>query len=279
MPNGVVSMKRMNNAIFPECQDKGRVYQLCEPKQRKDGLGDGIEPRPAPIWVTEETLTEALPRELLNPDSRVRRISTWPIMRTSVYLDISDFSKAPPGQELLIINSLVRALNDEGLWIGRGHGLPRKIEARLCIGDGYIIVFKEAMLGAYFAAYLAHLIEVLVANDWLAVDFHFRMGVHCGPVYTFWDQGRNGWNYIGEGINGGNRVLSAMGKTYDDTVYISAEVRQELMATVNFYPGKNHLLQHLHNRGRQLDKHERPWRVYEVNHSAVRSNDLHIRLS
>src|SRR5262249_32277180 len=160
----------------------------------------------------------------------------------------SDFSKAPPGQEVLIINSLVRMLNDSGLWIGQGHGLPNEIEARLCIGDGYIFVFKEPMLAVYFAAYLAHLIEVLVASKWLAVDFHFRMGVHCGPVFSFWDQGRNGWNYIGDGINGGNRVLSAMGKGYDDTVYISSEVRHRLMETANNFLGKRHLLNHLSNR-------------------------------
>jgi class 3 adenylate cyclase len=122
------------------------------------------------------------------------------------------------------------------------------------------------------------LVEVLVANRWLPVDFHFRMGIHCGPVYTFWDQGRNGWNYIGEGINGGNRVLSAMGKEYDDTLYISAEVRQRLMATVDQFHSRAHILKHLHSRGRRLDKHGRSWRVYEVNHSAVCSDDLPTKL-
>lgn len=57
----------------------------------------------------------------------------------------------------------------------------------MCIGDGYIFVFREAMEATYFAAYLAHLIEVMVANRQLPVNFHFRMGVHVGPVYTFWE--------------------------------------------------------------------------------------------
>src|SRR5262249_11848107 len=161
--------------------------------------------------------------------------------------DISDFSKMPAGQQVLVINSLVRIVRDPGHWERQAHGLPAEIEAQMCIGDGYIFVFKQPMLAAYFAAYLAHLIEVLVANRWLAVDFHFRIGVHCGPVYTFWDPGRGNWNYIGEGINGGNRVLSAVGKEYDDTVYISGDVRQELYATVNSFLGKTHLLEHLHN--------------------------------
>ena len=54
-----------------------------------------------------------------------------------------------------------------------------------------------------------------------------------GPVYTFWDTGRGAWNYIGEGINGGNRVLGVIGKDQDDVVFVSAEVRQELIESVS----------------------------------------------
>src|SRR5207249_6545274 len=122
------------SATFPE---HGPVYQLCEAAQRKDNLEDGIEPRPCRIWVTQKMLTQTLPREVANPDSHLRRVSTWPIDRTFVYVDVSDFSKSPPGQEVLIINSLVRMLNDPGHWIGQAQGLPDTIEARMCIGDGY----------------------------------------------------------------------------------------------------------------------------------------------
>jgi tetratricopeptide (TPR) repeat protein len=38
-------------------------------------------------------------------------------------------------------------------------------------------------VGTYFAAYLAHLIELMVAKKKLSVDFHFRMGVHIAD-YT-----------------------------------------------------------------------------------------------
>jgi len=40
------------------------------------------------------------------------------------------------------------------------------------------------------------------AKDLLHVDFHFRIGVHVGDVYSFYDPGRKDWNYIGDGING-----------------------------------------------------------------------------
>lgn len=263
------------SATFPE---KGHLCLLCEAGERKDGQNDGILPLPARIWVPVEMARVSIPYELCNPESDLRRVTSWPIHRTFVYIDVSDFSKAPPGQEVLIINALARMVDDSSLWSVHGQGLPAAIEARMCIGDGYIFVFKDAIAGAYFAAYLAHLIETLVAIRWLAVDFHFRMGVHCRPVYTFWDTGRNGWNYIGDGINGGNRVLSAMGKTYDDTVYISGEVRQALMATPSANMQRQRLLAHLHNRGRQPDKHGRLWRVYEVNHAAVCAGDLPLNL-
>ena len=248
------------------------VFQLREAAQRADGKYDGIEGRWSPIWVTGELL-DTLNEQLSNPESDTRRVSSWPIRRTFVYLDVSDFSKTPAGQEVLIMNSLARMLNDAGHWVGHAHGLPEQIEARLCIGDGYIFVFKESYLAAYFAAYLAHVIELLIARDALSVSFHFRIGVHAGPVYTFWDGGRKSWNYIGDGIKGGCRVLAAMGKDYDDTVYISEIVRSELRtASAEAFAGTMPLLAHLHNRGRRADKHGRLWRVYEVNHFAVCSD-------
>jgi class 3 adenylate cyclase len=148
----------------------------------------------------------------------------------------------------------------------------------MCLGDGYIFVFRNAVEGAYFAAYLAQLIEALAASKRLPVEFHFRMGVHVGDVYTFWDPGRNDWNYIGDGINGGNRVLSAIDKSYDDQVYISGQVRQAIMASSTADDDAARLLTNLHNRGRRKDKHDRPWRVYEIAHTPVCSAELSLAL-
>jgi class 3 adenylate cyclase len=233
----------------------------------------GTTPHSLDWWVPPEVL-EVLNQALRDEGSSVRRVSSWPIVRTFVYLDISDFSKFSPLEEALVINSLVWLVDQGQFWLGDAAGLPGKIEARMCIGDGYIFVFREAMEATYFAAYLAHLIEVAAANDRLPVSFHFRMGVHVGPVYTFWDPGRRDWNYIGDGINGGNRVLSAIDKGSDDMLYVSSEVRQKLMASSGRFQHFARLLRHLHNRGRREDKHRRPWRVYEVGHAAVCENDL-----
>jgi class 3 adenylate cyclase len=143
------------------------------------------------------------------------------------------------------------------------------LEAWLCIGDGYIFVFREAVDGSFFAAWLATVIEVMVAKKTLPVDFHFRIGVHAGPVYTFWDPGRKNWNYIGDGINGGNRVLNAAGKDYDDVMYVSGEVREKITAANQRDFPYAPLLDNMHNRGRKPDKHGNLWRVYEVSHTAV----------
>jgi class 3 adenylate cyclase len=260
---------------------ESQPVQLCATwaygRPEREQTRDRTAPHPIGWWVPQvvlRELNEALPEET----SPVRRISSWPIGRTFVYLDVSDFSRFSPKEESLVINSLVRIVNHPKLWQGQADDLPSRIEARMCIGDGYIFVFREPMEGVYFAAYLAHLIEVLVANRLLPVSFHFRMGAHLGEVYTFWDPGRNDWNYIGDGINGGNRVLSAIDKGYDDMLYISGEVRQELMATAERFPGKREILDHLHNRGRRPDKHGRPWRVYEVGHAALCQRELNPRL-
>jgi class 3 adenylate cyclase len=224
--------------------------------------------------VISQQLRSDLDRDVQNEDSKVRRISSIPIDRTFAYLDISDFSKYKPGQEALIINSLIQVVHEESFWTGLGKGVFLKFEAMLCIGDGYIFVFKDPMEGAYFAAYLAQLIETLVANKLLPVEFHFRMGVHVGPVYSFWDPGRKDWNYIGDGINGGNRVLAAVGKDQDDVVFLSGQVRHAIFALQRTRTKASNLLGCLINRGRKADKHGNPWRVYELNHTALCGNEI-----
>lgn len=246
----------------------------------------GLTDEKTRLWVTH-ALRNALNNELWQDDhnSEIRRLSSWPIVRCFVYVDVSDFSKQMPGQQALIINSLAEIVRNFHYW-DRTHWSSswRNLEAMLCIGDGYIFVFASPYDGAIFAARLADTIEVMVAKKRLPVPFHFRMGVHVGAVYCFWDWGRGGrkkdhdgtgrpeqgdWNYIGDGINGGQRVLSVIGKDTDDVVFISGEVREALIA--KDYGGEllKPVLGNLVNRGRRQDKHDRPWRVYEVNHSIV----------
>ena len=84
----------------------------------------------------------------------------------------------------------------------------------------------------------------------------------------FFDAERNPqWNYVGEGINGGNRVLSAIGKELDDVVYLSGEVRKEILKQ-----GTDAIIQSLENVGRKKDKHDKPWRVYRLNHTKMIAN-------
>jgi hypothetical protein len=214
-------------------------------------------------------LLQALQKELKHGDenSPLRRLSTWTIDRAFVYLDVSDFSKYEPGQEVLIINSIVNILEDPDYWIAQLAESARKsIEAMLCIGDGYIFVLKNPEQATFFAAYLARLTEILVARKQTPVEFHFRMGVHFGPVYSFWDPGRNDWNYIGDGINGGQRVLQAVGKDQDDVVFVSGRVYEWLTAEDRGQNPCHDIVKALRNRGRKADKHGNLWRVYEVDH-------------
>jgi hypothetical protein len=169
------------------------------------------------------------------------------------------------------------------------------VEAMLCIGDGYIFVLREPKHATYFAAYMANLIEVRVARRLEPVDFHFRMGVHFGPVYCFWDWGRGGpddpkqplvrsdtmernergdWNFIGEGINGGQRVLAAAGKDTDDVLFISGQVKRELTAVDDGTFPIRAILDSLVNRGRRTDKQGRSWRLYELNHMQLCGKDM-----
>jgi class 3 adenylate cyclase len=230
----------------------------------------GIARGGLPFFVSEECLAR-LNSDLTNEDSDIRRLSSWAVERTFVYVDISDFSKHPPGHQVLLVNAVLAVTNSPLLWPShlRAGEARKDREANLCIGDGYVFVFKSAPLGAYFAGYLAHLIESLVARSEIP-DLHYRMGVHTGSVCRFWDRwgersedGR--WNYIGDGITTGERVLSAI-KDADDVVYLSAETRQTIMSKVRFVPDLQ-AGQWLQNRGRKADKHGTLRRVYELNHT------------
>jgi hypothetical protein len=249
-------------------------------------------------WVVPEAVHASLSDQLSDDCSDIRRLSTLAITRCFVYVDISDFSQQRAGQQALIVGSLISMVRNWKYW-NRLVALDawQALEAMICIGDGYIFVFKDAALAVYFAAHLAELIEARVARKLVPVEFHFRMGVHVGPVYFFWDWGGGGreepktktwierdgkmerteigdWNYIGEGINGGQRVLAAVGKETDDTLYISGQVRQELKKREDSSHDIRKIVNSLINRGRREDKHKKFWRVYEVNHSALCGNML-----
>lgn len=235
------------------------------PGWRMEATPDGLVPRNISVLITESLLRE-MNKQIKDDRSDVRRLSSWPIERAFVYIDVSDFSRYPPGQQALIINAVKGIVSHKQFWLP---DLFERFEAMLCIGDGYIFVIDDAVGATRFAAHLARLVEVLVAKRTVPVEFHFRMGVHTGPVYCFWDIGRRGWNYAGVGINGGNRVLSAIGKDTDDVLFISADVRQKIIAADNGTSIFRTLIQNLHNRGRRHDKHGNPWRVYEVNHTGI----------
>lgn len=274
-PNGGVNFEFGGDHHF---HDRGKLCNVSEAGASSDAANDGIEPRPSKIWV-DPNLARLMRKEIstrnrvddLDGNNLLRRVSALPIERTFAYLDISDFSKNAAGRQALIVNSLVRAVNTEEWWMGQEFpNVFQAFEAMLCIGDGYIFVFEDALIGTYFAAYLAGLLETLVAKKQLPVDFHFRMGVHEGPVYTFWDPGRKDWNYIGDGINGGSRVLAAVGKESDDVMYVSGQVRESIMARqMGTDPTYSKLLECMLNRGRKNDKHGHPWRVYEVSHTTL----------
>jgi len=266
-----VSALEVGESVYfaPYARGGTQYLRRCTPKPRtipNERLPEGLWPEEqGSIPVTPDLLAE-LNQSLQDDESEVRKISNWFVERSFVYLDISDFSRFPPGQQALVINSVTQIRNNHR-WPPQLHN--HSPERTLCIGDGYIFVFKDAVIATGFATALASKIDTFVSRGIVPIEFHFRMGIHVGPVYSFWDMGRNDWNYVGEGINGGNRVISVIGKDVDDVLFISLEVRQKVLSATStpfgprFFDGK------FQNRGRREDKHGNPWRVFEVDHMAT----------
>jgi hypothetical protein len=204
----------------------------------------GLRSQPSATYI-EQGLFDVINAQISDEDQAIRKLSSWPVERTFVYLDVSDFSRQKSGHQGLIITAIIGLVKQNAWWRTSAiRGVNRKStnpgidtgwEAMLCIGDGYIFAFGDPLSATYFAAYLAQLIESVVAKR-IIIDFHFRMGVHIGSVFRFWDPGREGWNYVGDGINGGNRVIGAIGKEADDILFISAQVRKRLSGNNSLVP-------------------------------------------
>jgi hypothetical protein len=190
---------------------------------------DRLACQPLPLFVTG-SLWANLNNAIAADDSEIRKLSSWPVEKTFVYVDISEFFRHPASHQVLIVNSLVSYANDERFWRGNVTESKNDCEARLCIGDGYIFVFKNPGHAVFFSAYLASLIEG-IKEDRGVPDYHYRIGVHSGKVYRFWDRDRKDYNYIGDGINNAQRVLSAIGKEQDDVVFISSDTRQHILTS------------------------------------------------
>jgi class 3 adenylate cyclase len=244
-------------------------WQLCPAKSAPERsvasfTESGVYGERGAISITRQLL-EDMNRQLHNEDADVRKISTKPVERTFVYFDISDFSKYPPGQQALIINALTSLADVSRPWPLITKDPREHYERSLCIGDGYIFVFKNPGPAVFFAAYLAFQVERAGAKREI-VGFHFRAGVHSGPVFRFWDGAS--WNYVGKGINEGARIVEAIGKDQDDVVFISSETRDQIIREEERDAIFNPTDEFLHNRGRRRDKHGEFRRVYEVNHNA-----------
>jgi hypothetical protein len=261
------AIAHVGNGTYP---GKGNLLQLqiAEPADEIGPLPHvGLIGRKSTLWVTADVF-HTLNERLRDDCGDVRRVSSWPIERTFVYLDVSDFSQFPSGHQVLVINSIIRLLGLSNYW--QGDSLL-ELEAKICIGDGYIFVFRHALRATWFATGLALLIDVVRGaigdvGQIVPAPFHFRIGIHTGPVFCFWDPGRNDWNYAGDGINGGQRVLTAAGKEKDDVVYLSEQVRSAILTETRSGARGSVTLSALQNRGRHQDKHGGMWRIYEIAH-------------
>jgi len=267
LPNPIASVQREYAFAGEAIQHDGKPYRrllvaFTSPVSSWDQHGDGVWSGASDLAVAADICAE-IAVELETATSEISKYSTRPIQRAFVYVDISDYSKMPDGLQLLVVRSLI-ALAERAETAASAFA-----EAKLCIGDGYIYAFDDAVGPVRFAGQLLRQLEADVATKRIP-EFHVRVGVHMGPVRWFWDPGRKDWNYIGDGINGGNRVLGAIGKTTDDVIYVSGQVRQEIqVAAEQGNPNAKQLLGAMLNRGRHEDKHKRMWRVFEYGHAAL----------
>ena len=64
------------------------------------------------------------------------------------------------------------------------------------------------------------------------------------------------YNYVGDGINGGARVMEGIEKKFRDVLYISEDLRERII--------DDDLCDHTSHRGAVEDKHHKEWILYEL---------------
>lgn len=171
--------------------------------------------------------------------------------RCVLAFDIADFTKDFHMNEQLLILSALRVACKSV----EDSGMKSTIENYLPTGDGFIMIFPQAVQGCKFAILLAREIDKFNKES-LEKEIHFRVGIDFGFVGYFMDFRKN-WNYVGDAINDASRVLSTIGSDMDDVIYVSYNVYVEL---------DERYQKSLIPMGRRRDKHGKMYRVFHLNH-------------
>ena len=159
------SIKSQTLGLFP---GSVKYHQLYQPEKHEIlGLGDGLASKDKPFAIVTDWLHSKLTDDLIFENSEIRRLSTWPIERTFVYLDIAGFTHYPPGHQALIIKSVTTLIHNKEVF----ENLHESFEEMLCIGDGYIFAFDDPLTATMFSARLAYVIDALLClNDSLSIS-------------------------------------------------------------------------------------------------------------
>jgi hypothetical protein len=281
MPDVVSADNQLSLAKTEYNCEWDRLQLVSYSEERTEERANRGEPVETEVLVSKDVI-DALNEGLRDQGSDIRRLCNRTVQRSFAVFDISDFSENEPFEQRLMVPALNWAAEIAKVhW--EKHGQSTNIEAsgpeaKLCIGDGYIYAFVHPLDAFAFTCILAYVLDVSCAFGCLPKDIHFRAGLHSGDVYTFWDGGRENWNYLGSGINGAARVLAAVGKEIDDVVFVSHETRKLLQASADGFDPASQMKQAavsaMKNRGRKKDKHDNPWRVYEVDASSFIQDGL-----
>lgn len=226
--------------------------------------------KPLDIYVSKP-LFASLQKDMKEDDqSDVFRLSQAKLVRTFVYFDISAFSSMSAKNQYYAMTFVTKCL-DHFETTYQGY----KYETRLCIGDGYILVFKRPTDACVFASILGVVMDRGEPKRRIGLEINFRIGIHMGKVRCYWDKRlgtKGGWNYVGDAINGGQRIVAMVkDDKLDNAIYISSQVYRVC------YPSgtqsrETDLGQKITscclNRGTHEDKHHNAWRVYQLNHAA-----------
>jgi hypothetical protein len=106
-------LKTTNSAGAPGRFLFYRLYKAADGQYTESGGAADCERLQVFVSHSLDVRLNAL---LADENSEIRALSTWPVEKTFVYVDVSDFSTHPVGRQQLIINSLIQITTNDKLW-------------------------------------------------------------------------------------------------------------------------------------------------------------------
>lgn len=176
-----------------------------------------------------------------------------PVEMLIILIDIVGFSQNSSCEQLYVLKTFENLVFEKGAW----GDLNNYIIDILSTGDGFYILAKKCFI-KNIDTYLCGLVKRIDEynrHENPQREINFRCALNIGEVYKW--KWKKGDNYIGQGMNDCQRIISFIPKKLEDVIYFSDSVYKAMLSPSGSHP-------RLQRLGRMYDKHGKPHKIFQL---------------